>query len=256
MAASEAAGLRENFGTMTKPLHAGRAAESGIVAADLAARGWTAAEQILEAPRGFFRAAGGGYDPNAIVHKLGRPWTFRQPGVSIEPYPSGSLTHPGMTEMARLIRTRGIQAQQVERVYVGTNRNMPNALIHHQPKTGWPSSAWSSVWPSCCCTAKLGLTEFTGQVVNRPEVQELISRIHLGVNPVAEAAGYNKMTSILDIRLRDGRTISGRADFAMLSGYSDDLSGGGRQVPGLRCFRRLASEKANRVVETVAGLKP
>jgi hypothetical protein len=81
--ASEAAGLRENFGTMTKPLHAGRAAESGVVAAELAALGWTAAEQILEAPRGFFRAAGGGYDPNAIVHKLGQPWTFRQPGISI-----------------------------------------------------------------------------------------------------------------------------------------------------------------------------
>ena len=41
-----------------------------------------------------------------------------------------------MTEMARLIRTHAIQAPQVERVDVGTNRNMPNALIHHQPKTG------------------------------------------------------------------------------------------------------------------------
>ena len=88
---------------MTKPLHAGRAAESGVVAAELAALGWTAAEQILEAPRGFFRAAGGGYDPNAIVHKLDQPWTFRQPGISIKRYPSGSLTHPAMTEMARLI---------------------------------------------------------------------------------------------------------------------------------------------------------
>ena len=53
IAASEAGGLRENFGTMTKPFHAGRAAESGVVAADLAKAGWTAAEQILEAPRGF-----------------------------------------------------------------------------------------------------------------------------------------------------------------------------------------------------------
>jgi len=47
IAASEAGGLRENFGTMTKPFHAGRAAESGVVAADLAKAGWTAAEQIL-----------------------------------------------------------------------------------------------------------------------------------------------------------------------------------------------------------------
>src|SRR5690242_4754376 len=75
IAASESAGLRENFGTMTKPFHAGRAAESGIVAADLAALDWTASEDILEAPRGFFHAAGGSYDPAAIHGKLGHPWT-------------------------------------------------------------------------------------------------------------------------------------------------------------------------------------
>lgn len=63
IAASQSAGLRENFGTMTKPFHAGRAAESGIVATDLARLGWTASGQILEAPRGFFHAAGGGFDP-------------------------------------------------------------------------------------------------------------------------------------------------------------------------------------------------
>src|SRR5690349_3746281 len=78
----------------------------------------------------------GGYDPDAIRQKLGNPWTFRVPGISIKPYPSGSLTHPAMTEIARLIRAHGIQAAQVESVEVGANRNMPNALIHHQPKTG------------------------------------------------------------------------------------------------------------------------
>src|SRR6266478_381689 len=102
VAASHAAGLRENFGTMMKPFQAGHAAESGVVAADFAALGWTAAEQILEAQRGFFHAYGGGYDPSAIVDRLGKPWTFENPGVSIKPFPSGSLTHPGMTELLRL----------------------------------------------------------------------------------------------------------------------------------------------------------
>src|SRR5215469_9416319 len=60
IAASQAAGLRENFGTMTKPFHAGRAAESGTVAADFAKLGWTATDKVLEAPRGFFQAEGGG----------------------------------------------------------------------------------------------------------------------------------------------------------------------------------------------------
>ena len=119
---------------MTKPFHAGRSSESGIVAAQLAASGWTATDRILEAPRGFFQAAGGGYDAGAIQSRLGAPWTFADPGISIKPHPSGSLTHPGMTEMARLIREHGIKATDVERVRVGTNSNMPNALIHHRPQ--------------------------------------------------------------------------------------------------------------------------
>src|SRR5882762_2434367 len=104
IAASHAAGLRENFGTMMKPFQAGHATESGVVAADFAALGWTGAPEILEAQRGFFHAYGGGYDPSAIVDRLGKPWTFQNPGVSIKPFPSGSLTHPGMTELLRLVR--------------------------------------------------------------------------------------------------------------------------------------------------------
>src|SRR5215471_15229486 len=133
IAASQAAGLRENFGSMMKAFQAGHATESGVVAADFAALGWTGAEQILEAERGFFHAYGGTYDPSAIVDHLGKPWTFQNPGVSIKPFPSGSLTHPGMTELLRLIRTNSIRAADVAQVEVGTNHNMLNTLIHHRP---------------------------------------------------------------------------------------------------------------------------
>ena len=61
---------------------------------------------------------------------------------------------------------------------------------------------------------KVGLSEFHDEVINRPEVQALIARIHFGVNPVAEAAGYDKMATLIDVHMKDGRTISGRADFA------------------------------------------
>lgn len=61
---------------------------------------------------------------------------------------------------------------------------------------------------------KAGLNEFNDEVVNRRQVQAMIERIHFGVNAEAEAAGYDKMTSILDIHLKNGRTISGRAEFA------------------------------------------
>ena len=73
LAGSQASGLRENFGTMTKPFHAGHAAEGGVLAASLAARGFTSATNILEARRGFFNAAGGGFDPAKIGDGLGSP---------------------------------------------------------------------------------------------------------------------------------------------------------------------------------------
>ena len=214
IAASQAAGLRENFGTMTKPFHAGRAAEAGIIAADLAIAGWTATDKILESPRGFFQAHGGGYTLGAIRGKLGNPWTFLDPGVSIKPHPSGSLTHPGMTTMLDLIIEHDIQPQDIERVAVGTNHNMPNALIHHRPTD--PLQAKFSM-EFCMAILLLerrgGLPEFTHEVVNREDVKAMIERIEFGVHSDAEAAGYDKMTTIIDIHLKDGRLISGRADF-------------------------------------------
>ena len=95
LAASMSAGLRENFGTVTKPFHAGRAAENGVLAALRVARGHTASQGILEAQRGFFSAYGGG-DGAVIETTLGKPWTAADPGISIKPYPSGSLTHPAV----------------------------------------------------------------------------------------------------------------------------------------------------------------
>jgi 2-methylcitrate dehydratase PrpD len=67
------------------------------------------------------------------MDRLGKPWTFVSPGVSIKPFPSGSLTHPGMTEMLRLIAENHIVGDQVDHVQVGANKNNLNALIHHRP---------------------------------------------------------------------------------------------------------------------------
>ncbi|HXE47962.1 MAG TPA: MmgE/PrpD family protein [Ramlibacter sp.] len=214
IAGSQSAGLRENFGTMTKPFHAGRASESGLAAAQFASYGWTATDRILDAPRGFFSAAGGGYDPAAIAGKLGAPWTLADPGVSIKPHPSGSLTHPGMTEMLSLIRANGIKAKDVVRVRVGTNHNMPNALIHHRPVNELQAKfSMEFCMAILLLEGRAGLGEFTDEVVLRPDVKAMIEKIDFGVDQDAEAAGYHKMTTIIDIHLADGRTISGRSDF-------------------------------------------
>jgi 2-methylcitrate dehydratase PrpD len=214
LVASQSGGLRENFGTMTKPFQAGHAAESGVASAELVGLGWSAAEQILEAERGFFHAFGGTFDPGAIVDRLGKPWTFASPGISLKPYPSGSLTHPAMTELARLIAANNIQAAQVEKLDVGANHNMTTTLLHHQPKTGLEAKfSMEFCMAILLLRGKAGLSEFTDQVVQRTDVQNLIQRINFYVDPEADRAGYDKMTSLLKIHLKDGRVITGRADF-------------------------------------------
>ncbi|MGC2198239.1 MAG: MmgE/PrpD family protein [Terriglobales bacterium] len=215
LAASQSGGLRENFGTMTKPFQAGHAAESGIVSTELVAPGRTAAEQILEADRGFFHAFGGSYDPEAIMNRLGKPWTFASPGISLKPYPSGSLTHPAMTEMMRLIKANNILPTQVTKVDIGANHNMTTTLLHHQPKTGLEAKfSMEFCLAILLLERKAGLGEFSDEVVKRADVQEMIRRMNFYVDPDAESAGYDKMTSILKIQLKDGRVFAGRADFA------------------------------------------
>ncbi|MEY4724901.1 MAG: hypothetical protein RL043_1050 [Pseudomonadota bacterium] len=257
IAGSQSAGLRENFGTMTKPFHAGRSSESGIVAAEFAQIGWTAAPTILEAPRGFFSAAGGGYDPKAIDGVLGKPWTFASPGVSIKPHPSGSLTHPGMTEMLRLIREHGIKADQVVSVKVGTNHNMPNALIHHRPTNELQAKfSMEFCMAILLLEGRAGLSEFTDEVVMRPDVQAMIKKVDFGVDPEAEAAGFHKMTTIITITLTDGKVIRGSADFgrgspAMPMTY-DEVADKFRE----NCeFAKFSSQKANQVVEMIRGIE-
>jgi len=207
--------LRDNFGSMTKPFHAGHAAENGTVAVDLAALGWTAAPDILEGPLGFFQAAGGGFDPGSIVNRLGNPWTFASPGVSIKPFPSGSLTHPAMGEMLTIIRKNDLKPGDVEKIDIGTSHNLTTTLYHHKPMTGLQGKFSMEFGLSILLLdRKAGLNEYTDAVVQRPDVQEMIKRVNFYVDPEAEAAGFDKMTSILKIHLKDGRVIPGRADFA------------------------------------------
>ncbi|MGH9437258.1 MAG: MmgE/PrpD family protein, partial [Terriglobia bacterium] len=215
IAGAEGAGLRANFGTMTKPFQAGHAAASGVFAGDLSAIGWTASLDVLEDPSGFFHAAGGGYDPQYIDGKLGNPWTFADPGVSIKPYPCASLTHPGMTEMAKLISDNHIRADQVESVIIGVNSDVPKALFYHDPHTVLQAKfSMEFCMTSLLLFDKAGLNQFQEKIVNSPEVQSMMKRVHMVVDPRSNAAGLEKMRTYITMHLKDGRTITGMADFA------------------------------------------
>ena len=215
LAASMSAGLRENFGTMTKPFHAGRAAENGVFAVQLARLGWTAAKDILEAKRGFYSAAAGGYDPSKIEGKLGHPYFFIEPGISIKPYPSGSLSHPAQDILLDLVREYDIRAEQVERIDVGVNSHVPNALIHVRPTTALEGKFSLQFQMSIgVLERRAGIAQFVDEKVRDAHTRAMMERVHVYVDPEIEALGYNEMRMKVDITLKDGRRLSGYADKA------------------------------------------
>ena len=134
---------------------------------------------------------------------------------------------------------------------------MPNTLIHHQP-TDELQAKFSMEF----CMAvlllyrKAGLSEFNDEVVNRPAVQQMIARVKFGVDPVAEAAGYNKMTTILKLHLKGGRVITGRADFgkgspAIPMSYDDVAA----KFLDCAAFAKWPASKANSIVEMARKLE-
>ncbi|HEX6511016.1 MAG TPA: MmgE/PrpD family protein [Chloroflexota bacterium] len=208
IAASSAAGLRENFGTMTKSLHVGRAAQHGVEAAYLARAGFTAASNAIEAPRGFMKAFGGGFDEELVHDKLGRPWYYLDPGVSIKPHPSGSLGHPAMWVLGQLIKQHDLTPENVAHITVGTSSNIPNALIHHRPKDDLAAKfSMEYSMATLLVRRKGGLPEYAPEAILDPAVQEVIPRVDLVVDPVAEAAGFHRMLSRITVTLKDGREV-------------------------------------------------
>jgi 2-methylcitrate dehydratase PrpD len=257
LAGSQSAGLRENFGTMTKPFHPGRAAESAVLAVDLVRRGFSAAENILEAPRGFYRAAAGGFDDTAIRDRLGAPWTFLDPGISIKPYPSGSLTHPAMSLLAGLMAQHDIRAEDVVKVRVGTNRHMPTTLLHHDPHTELQAKfSMQFSMAILLLRRRAGLEDYTDDVVNAPDVRAMMEKVDFHVDPVADAAGFDKMTSIVEVILADGQSIRGSADFGKGSPANPmDWQEVVEKFAGCARFGGLDEARITDVVRMVEGLE-
>jgi 2-methylcitrate dehydratase PrpD len=216
IAASQAGGLQENFGTMVKPFHAGRSAESAIVSVDLQKRGFTASPIILEAKRGFFQALGGGYEASRLSDKLGNPWSFLDRGIWLKPYPTGSLGHPAMTAMHELINHHQIHLKDVDKIILKTSQNIHHTLLHHQPKT----ELQAKFSLEFCLAALLvdrncGLNQFNDAYVNSPDIQAAIQLIHYSpFTPEEEKSNHHTIvTSFVSIDLKDGTNLALRKDF-------------------------------------------
>ena len=213
IAASFAAGIRCNFGTMTKPLHVGRAAENGITAALLAARGYTADPEALDGPWGFMAVQGGGVSSDKVAQGFGKTWTIVEPGVSIKPYPCGVLTHPTIDLMLRLVRDADIKAEDIDTVTVHAGTNIlkpiryPIAANHLQAKFSLPAAL-----AMIALARRAGKVEFSDAFVGSDAMQAMQRRIRTELDPEIEAQGFDKMRSRITIRLKDGSEVAGWAD--------------------------------------------
>ena len=220
IAASQASGIRRNFGSMTKAFHAGHAAENGSVAADLASLGFTAAGDVLETPLGFFQAAGGGFDPSAIVNRLGRPWMFASPGDLIKRFPCGTIQQPVMDATLRLIAQHAIKAADVERVDVGGNQSNVNTLFRHRPTTGLEAKfSMEFAVAILLVDGKAGLGQFTDSSVMRAEVQDMVGRVRFYADPEFDTLGREgafqevlEEPMMIRIQMKDGRVLSTRTE--------------------------------------------
>jgi 2-methylcitrate dehydratase PrpD len=162
-----------------------------------------------------------------------------------------------MTELLRLVLANSILALDVERVEVGTSRNMPNTLIHHRPTNGLQAKfSMEFCMAILLLDGKADLTKFTDVVVNRRDVQEMMGRVRFYTDPEAEKAGYDKMTTLIKIVLKGGRTITGRADFGKGS-PSDPMSYDevAEKFQGCANFAEWPQEKTHKVINLVSRLE-
>jgi 2-methylcitrate dehydratase PrpD len=259
---SQASGLRDNFGTMTKPFHAGHAAESGVVSVDLTALGWTASEDILEARLGFYQAEGGTYDPRLIAGKLGNPWMFASPGDLIKRFPCGTIQQAVMDEMLRLIKENNIKAADVEKVEIGGNGPNVNTLFRHHPKTGLEAKFSMEYAVSILLVeGKAGLAQFDDSVVQRPDVQAMIDRSRFFVDPEHNKSGQTLLAiliegNVIKIYIKDGRVITGKSKFAKGSpGNPMTYHEVAEKVRGNAEFAKWPKQKAETVIELVKSLE-
>jgi len=215
IAASSAAGIRVNFGSMTKPLHVGRASQNGVVAAELAARGYTGGARALDPPWGFLEvfSHGGGFDADRLVGRLGNPHAIVWPGVSIKPYPCGVLGHPMMDAMRRLVTTHDVRPEQITAIRVRAGSNVLNPLRYAIAANELEAKFCPAFMVGAIALRrKAGIHEFNDAFVQSAPVQAIMRKVERVLDPEIEAKGWERIRSTVEVDLTDGRTLVEHAD--------------------------------------------
>ena len=210
---SLAGGIRVNFGSMTKPLHVGRAGENGVFAAEIASRGFTGGDEGMDGQWGFFQVFGGGADLDRLVPIMGKPYTIVDPGVSVKPYPCGVLSHPSIDAMLKLVLDHDIKPEQVKAVRLKAGSNILEPLRYKTARTELEAKfCIPFLLGSILLRRKAGILEFTDQFVSSEPVQRMMERVTPVFDQAIEAQGFDKIRSIVEVDLLDGRTLVQRSD--------------------------------------------
>lgn len=206
IAASEAAGLRRNFGTDTKPLHAGNAGRSGVVASLLAKKGLTADENILDGAFSLSQVLlGKELDLTKVSEGLGAPFFIISPGAGIKPYPSCGTNHRSITAILELIKEYHINADEVAEVECKVPAFVAKMLVYNRPKTGLQGKfSMQYCMAAALLDGEVGLKQFTDEKVLDAESQALIPRVKC-VTGIAEGADPLNLPQIVTVKMHDGR---------------------------------------------------
>lgn len=210
LGASHSSGLVANFGTMTKPYHAGRAAHSGVLAARLAAAGLTASPDALEHPLGFLAAV----SPTGEVDREtppagGRDWQILKQGLSVKKYPLCYCTHRAIDGVLDLLAEQPTKAADVETVTVSTSRRNVAVLRNSRPQTGLEAKfSMQFAMASALVAGRVGLGELTDAFVQRRDIQDLMPKVTVVPDDREDparpgAAPYD----LVVIETRDGRRL-------------------------------------------------
>jgi 2-methylcitrate dehydratase PrpD len=207
-AGTQAGGLWEFIadGAMSKHLHTGRAAANGVLAAELAALGFTGARRVLEGRQGFFAATAPDGDPEAVTRGLGSGWKL--PGVSIKPYPSCRHTHAAVDAALRLRSEHALDADDVARVEIAGYHSVLD--LTDNPTPAHPYAAKFSV-QYCVARSLLGgalrLADFAPDRLREPAVVDLMARTDVRLDPDLDARYPREFPADVRLTLRDGRTV-------------------------------------------------
>ena len=200
IAASQPVGMREQFGTMTKPFHPGGAARAGLMSALLASKGFTASPKALEAPRGMMQTVSTKNAWGEITGELGK--RFEISFNSYKPFACGIVIHPSIDACAQL-RTQGVTPDQVERIELKVHSLVLELTGNKEPQDGL--QAKFSVYHGCAAGLTFGYAaenEFSDDVVTRDDLVALRRKVVATVDDSIDEASAD-VTAVL----KDGRRV-------------------------------------------------